>query len=167
MTGARRTAAEFRLEARSYDDPAVVRLVAAVQREYVLRYGGPDRAVVDPGEFAAPGGTFLVGLLDGEAVATGGWRRIDARTVEIKRMYVVPGARGLGLARRMLAALESSAVAAGADSVRLNTGAKQPEAVALYESSGYRPTPGFGHYAEHPGALFYAKQLDRTGPRDG
>lgn len=166
MTGQRRAAAEFRVEVRSYEDPTVVRLVAAVQREYVRRYGGGDQAAVEPGEFAAPRGTFLVGLLDGEAVATGGWRWVDERTVEVKRMYVAPGARRLGLARRLLAALESTAAAAGAECVRLNTGAKQPEAIALYESSGYRPTPGFGYYARHPGALFYAKRLDRTGPQD-
>jgi GNAT superfamily N-acetyltransferase len=103
-----------------------------------------------------------VGRLDGVYVATGGWRRIDYGTddtVEIKRMYVVPGARGRGLSRRMLAELESTAAAAGARRVVLNTGDKQPEAIALYESSGYRSTDGFGHYACTPGAVFYGKVL--------
>jgi GNAT superfamily N-acetyltransferase len=129
----------------------------------VSRYGGPDEATVEPGEFEPPDGLFLLGLLDGEAVATGGWRRIsgpDVRAaVEIKRMFVVPAARGRGLARHILAELEATALAAGADQVVLNTGNQQPEAIALYESSGYSSVDGFGHYACHPGALFYGKSV--------
>jgi GNAT superfamily N-acetyltransferase len=158
-----RSAVEFQVVARSYEDPVVQRLVQAVQAEYVSRYGGPDEAAVQPGEFEPPDGLFLLGLLDGEAVATGGWRRIsggDARAaVEIKRMFVVPTARRRGLARHILAELEAAAVAAGADQVVLNTGNQQPEAIALYESSGYSPVDGFGHYACHPGALFYGKSI--------
>jgi len=59
----------------------------------------------------------------------------------------------------MLAELEASAFAAGARRVVLNTGAAQPEAIALYESSGYLPTAGFGYYARTPGAMFYGKTL--------
>ncbi len=147
------------IEQRSYADADVARLIADVQQEYVRRYGGPDQAAVDPGEFAEPTGRFLVGLLDGGAVATGGWRFIDTGLVEIKRMYVVDGARRRGLARRMLDALEASAAAAGARQVVLNTGLAQPEAIALYESSGYQQVPGFGHYACAPNARFYGKKL--------
>lgn len=154
---------DFRIEPRPYDDPDVVRLVAAVQAEYVERYGGPDAAVVTPGEFDPPDGLFLVGILDGEAVVTGGWRRIDDGTgehiVEIKRMYVGAGARRRGLARMVLAELEATAQAAGAIRIVLNTGDGQPEAVALYESSGYLPTAGYGHYACAPRSLFYGKTL--------
>ncbi len=150
---------DFRIETRSYDDPDVVRLVAAVQAEYVVRYGGPDAAAVAPGEFEAPAGLFLVGILDGEPAVTGGWRRIDDDTVEIKRMYVLNAVRRRGLARLMLAELEATALAAGAHRVELNTGDQQPEAIALYESSGYLPTTGFGHYACAAGAIFYGKTL--------
>ncbi|HEY8826709.1 MAG TPA: GNAT family N-acetyltransferase [Jatrophihabitantaceae bacterium] len=154
---------DFRIESRSYDDPDVVRLVAAVQAEYVARYGGPDAAAVDPAEFAQPDGRFLVGILDDEPAVTGGWRRIDDGVVEIKRMYVLDAARRRGLARLMLAELEASALAAGSRRVMLNTGDQQPEAIGLYESSGYLPVDGFGHYACTPGALFYGKDLDPTG----
>lgn len=147
------------IERRPYADPDVVRLVSEVQAEYVTRYGGIDAAVVDPAEFAPPRGVFLVGLLDGVPSVTGGWREIEPGLVEIKRMYVVPAARRRNLARRMLAELESSAAIAGAVRVVLNTGREQPEAVALYESSGYESVPGFGHYACTPGALFYGKAL--------
>ena len=149
----------FEISVRAYDDPDAVRLIADVQAEYVERYGGPDAAAVDPAEFAPPGGLFLLGLLDGVAVATGGWRRLDATRAEIKRMYVAPGLRRQGLARRMLAELERRAADAGVTEMVLNTGPAQPEAIALYELTGYRPVPGFGHYACHPDALFFGKQL--------
>jgi GNAT superfamily N-acetyltransferase len=153
------SAGELVVEVRPYDDPDVVRLVAEVQAEYVVRYGGPDAAAVDLDEFAPPRGLFLVGLLGGVASVTGGWRLTEPGAAEIKRMYVVPAARGRGLARRMLAELEARAAAAGAARVGLNTGPAQPEAIALYESSGYEPVAPFGHYAATPGALFYGKVL--------
>lgn len=157
---------DFRIEARPYDDPDVLRLVAAVQQEYVVRYGGPDAAAVAPGEFSPPAGLFLVGILNGEPAVTGGWRRIDDGTVEIKRMYVLDAARRRGLARLMLAELEATALAAGAHRVVLNTGSQLPEAIALYESSGYLLTAGFGHYACTPGAIFYGKTLDEDEDED-
>jgi GNAT superfamily N-acetyltransferase len=146
----------------AYTDPVVQHLVAEVQLEYVQRYGGPDDAVVDPVEFVPPHGLFLLGSLgSGEPVATGGWRRLPERagTAEIKRMFVVARARRRGLSRLMLAELERRAIADGLGELVLNTGTEQPEAVALYESSGYVPVPGFGHYAEADRALFYGKRL--------
>ena len=153
---------QFAIEQRPYDDADVVRMVAAVQQEYVTLYGGPDRAAVDTGEFAPPKGRFFLGLLDGVPVATGGWRFVSDHLVEIKRMYVIESARRRGLARRILDELEASAAAEGAQQVILNTGDRQPEAIALYQSSGYAPIPGFGHYACAPGAAFYGKTLSRT-----
>jgi GNAT superfamily N-acetyltransferase len=153
---------EFTTEIRPYDDVDVVRMVAEVQAEYVIRYGTQDAATVDPDEFAPPRGLFLVGLLDGVAVATGGWRRCSGSDAEIKRMYVAAPARRRGLARRLLSELERTAVQAGISRLVLNTGTEQPEAVALYERTGYLPVPGFGYYADHPAALFYGKSLEVT-----
>jgi GNAT superfamily N-acetyltransferase len=142
------------------------RLVAEVQAEYVVRYGGADNTPVDAEEFEPPRGAFYVGYRDGEPVATGAWRRRDdvealgsMHCAEIKRMYVVPRARGIGAARRMLAHLEETAAAAGAQVVVLETGTAQPEAMALYESSGYTPIAGFGHYAWSPQNRCHAKRL--------
>lgn len=149
----------FTIEPRPYGDPDVTRLVTEVQAEYVRLYGGPDAAEVDPDDFAPPAGLFLVGLLDGVPVAMGGWRRLDEKRAEIKRMYVAASARRQGLARRLLAEVERTAAAAGVPELVLNTGPEQPEAVALYEQSGYLPVPGFGHYACQPGALFFGKAL--------
>jgi GNAT superfamily N-acetyltransferase len=78
---------------------------------------------------------------------------------EIKRMYVAPEARGRGVARALLAALEQAARDRGYDVLRLETGLSQPEASALYTSSGYAPTEPFGYYARFPNARFYARLL--------
>lgn len=153
----------FEIETRRYDDPEVGPLIEAVQEEYVRLYGGRDSDVIDPRLFAPPLGLFLLGRLDGVAVATGGYRLISVgqhnRSAEIKRMYVAQRARGRGLARRMLAELERSAAAAGATRMVLNTGYLQREAIALYESSGYVAIEAFGHYAAYETALFFGKSL--------
>lgn len=157
----------LRLRQHGYDDPVVRELVAAVQAEYVRRYGGQDATPVDAGEFAPPRGHFVVAWWRAAAVGCGGWRRHEesvagfpaATVAEVKRMYVDPGARRLGVARIVLTELEESAARAGYRYILLNTGDKQPEAVQLYRSSGYRPVPGFGIYRETPGALFFGKPL--------
>ena len=153
---------QFEIQPRSYADPDVARMIAEVQAEYVRRYGGPDGAAVEQDEFDPPAGLFLVGLLDGVPVATGGWRTLADGSAEIKRMYVARAARRRGLARRMLAELERTAATAGVERVVLNTGPAQPEAVALYEQAGYLPVPAFGHYACHEKALFFGKSLTVT-----
>ena len=147
------------LREEPYDGPVAGRLIDAVQQEYVVRYGAPDTTPVDPTEFAPPDGRFVVGYLDTDAVAMGGVRRIDSDTVEIKRMYVVPEQRGRGLSRVVLAHLESLARELGAIRVLLETGQKQPEAMRLYETSGYERVEGFGHYRCEPDSVSYGKSL--------
>ncbi|WP_241828073.1 GNAT family N-acetyltransferase [Actinopolymorpha singaporensis] len=78
---------------------------------------------------------------------------------EVKRMYVAPEARGRGLARRMLAALERDAAAAGKTRMVLETGLGQPEAITLYLSAGYAPIPSFGLHRDSPGNRCYARSL--------
>lgn len=156
----------------AYDHPDVSALVARVQQEYVERYGSPDEAPVDPAMFAPPQGRFLLAYVDGVPVGTGAWRRSEVRALdgslvaEIKRMYVVPEQRGRGLARRILAELEDTAAAAGHDVLVLETGLMQPEAIALYESSGYVRIEGFGHYRHSELNRCFAKRL-RTRPGSG
>jgi GNAT superfamily N-acetyltransferase len=81
-------------------------------------------------------------------------------TAEIKRMYVAAHARRRGLARLVLAHLEATARAAGAEAMVLETGLAQPEAIALYESSGYTPIAGFGFYKDAELARCFARRLD-------
>lgn len=151
--------AELVVREEAYDSPAAQQLVDAVQMEYVARYGGPDTTPVDPAEFAPPNGRFFVAFLGNEAVASGGFRRIDVDVVEIKRMYVVPAQRRKGLSRRLLTHLEDAARRDGARRVLLETGHAQPEAIALYRSSGYDQVDGFGHYACQPGSFAFGKNL--------
>ncbi|GAB7003158.1 GNAT family N-acetyltransferase [Nocardioides sp. AN3] len=149
----------------AYDDPVVGALVARVQEFYVERYGTPDDDPTDPAHFEPPAGAFYVGYLDDAPVAMGAWRVVGeerlgtSSTAEIKRMYVVPEAQRRGLARRMLAHLESTAAQAGVEALILSTGAAQQEAIALYEASGYEPIEGFGHYAGSELNRCYGKRL--------
>jgi GNAT superfamily N-acetyltransferase len=149
-----------------YDHPVSQHLIERVQQEYVQRYGGPDEAVVDPAEFLPPAGLFLVGEVDGVPAGCGAWREIEPGVAEIKRVYVEPGFRRRGLAQQVVALLERSAAAAGHRTLVLNSGDRQPEALALYADAGYRPVAGYGIYACAPGAVFLGKELARDGTED-
>ncbi|MFG2633428.1 GNAT family N-acetyltransferase [Streptomyces sp. NPDC048362] len=151
-----------------FDHPDAVKLNDEVQAEYHLRYGdGGDATVLDPADFDAPRGVYLIAYDDlGRPVATGGWRAQDRNDegnedgdAELKRMYVIERMRGLGLARRMLAALEEDARMAGRVRMVLETGTKQPEAIALYTSSGYEACAKFGYYRHHEESRCFAKRL--------
>ena len=151
----------FTIEPRPYGHPDVTRLVADLQASYVQIYGTPDETPVEDGEFDPPRGLFLVGRLDDEPVAIGGWREVEGAvpTAEIKRMYVVERARRQGLSRLMLAELEATIADAGYERIVLMTGQPQGVAIALYESSGYGPADAYGRYADAPDARFFAKLL--------
>jgi GNAT superfamily N-acetyltransferase len=156
----------LRIALRAYDHPDVARLTQTLQAYYVKIYGGPDTTPMNPSEFAAPHGAFFVGYAATEPVTMGGWRLVAApvgiearRPAEIKRMFVVESARGRGYARLLLAHLEDTARAAGADMTVLETGRKQPDAIGLYTSSGYGDVAHFGHYAQAPDARHLGKRL--------
>lgn len=161
----------MRIEVSRYDHPDAIELIEQVQDVYVHRYGGPDTTRLSAEDFVLPTGVFLIGYLDGRAVAIGGWRAQESGTpgfadgdAEIKRMYVVPEMRGSGLARRLLAELEETAIRVDRTRMVLETGLQQPEAIALYESSGYHPVPKFGVYRCEPDSRCFGKDLD-TGAR--
>ncbi|MYW69240.1 GNAT family N-acetyltransferase [Streptomyces sp. SID8379] len=152
----------------SFGHPDAIALNDRVQLEYAERYGDEgDVTPLDPTMFDAPRGLYLIAYdAAGTPLATGGWRTQDKNAeeyadgdAELKRMYVTPEARGLGLARRILAALEEDARAAGRVRMVLETGTKQPEAIALYLSSGYEPCAKFGHYRFEDLSRCYAKAL--------
>ncbi|MCX2953489.1 GNAT family N-acetyltransferase [Lentzea sp. NEAU-D7] len=146
---------------RAYDHPDSVKMIADLQQVYVERYGDVDVTPVDPAQFAAPLGYFVIGYLDDVPVACGGWRVNDELegAAEIKRMYVVDSARGKGLSRLVLANLEATAREAGLRRMVLETGLRQPEAIALYTSSGYERIDNFGVYRDHPESRCFGKPL--------
>lgn len=146
-----------------------MKLIDEVQQEYVLRYGAPDETPVDPAEFAPPEGLFLVGYTGGVPVACGGWRAHDGPApeflpgdAEMKRLYVSADARGRGLARAVLARLEATSREAGRRRMVLETGTRQPEALALYRSTGYGDIPKFGVYRCEPLSVCLGKTLVRA-----
>ncbi|MEU0452323.1 GNAT family N-acetyltransferase [Streptomyces sp. NPDC006129] len=152
----------------SFDHPDAVKLNDEVQAEYAARYGDDgDATEMAAADFEPPNGIYLIAYDEhGAPVASGGWRAQDANDegnqdgdAELKRMYVIEQMRGRGLARRILAALEEDARVAGRVRMVLETGTKQPEAIALYTSSGYEPCAKFGYYRHYESSRCFAKQL--------
>ena len=139
-------------------DPAAVAIARAMVGEvgalYAFRFD-PAGPTAHPDEMSAPGGGFVLLCDGGRAVAGGGVKRFGDGVAEIKRMYVVPEARGRGLARMLLLALEELARDLGYGVVRLDTGAKQPAAQALYESAGYA---AIADYNGNPYASYWGEK---------
>jgi len=118
---------------------------------------GPTR---EPSMFVEPHGVFLVLRDDDEqAVGCGGITRFDDMRGEVKRMYVVPEARGRGLGRRLLEELEAEARRLGYESVVLETGDRQRAAVGLYEATGYARIPCYPPYDSRELSICYEKRL--------
>jgi GNAT superfamily N-acetyltransferase len=136
-------------------------LVEAMRAEMAVVYDGLDiddsqMPKAGPLELGPPGGTFLVGFdADGLAVCCGGVKRLDDGACEIKRMYVIPEARGRGVGRELLAALEDAARALGYGVARLDTGPRQPSAERMYREAGYRPVANFN---ANPVASFFGEK---------
>ncbi len=147
------------IRAVTLNDREVEPLLAGLTQEYDARYGENiemTRARVE--EFDPPAGLFLA-LMDGSTTAAGGgFRRHDATTCEVKRMWTSPHYRRRGLATRVLRALEEAARDVGYARVILETGPMQPEAEALYAERGYRRIGVYGHYPE---ARAFSLELSR------
>jgi DNA-binding MarR family transcriptional regulator/GNAT superfamily N-acetyltransferase len=139
--------------------------------QYFLELDRRFPAGFDPGaslpaedhEMMPPNGAFLVASIDGEAVACGAVKSLGPRVGSLKRMWVADGARGLGIGRRMLEALEDEALSLGVATLRLETNRTLEEAVRLYRSAGYRDVAPFNSdpYAHH----WFEKRLVRTTSR--
>ena len=140
-------------------EPPASELIEAMIQDLVPLYGRidrPDAPRAAPEDFRPPAGAFLVGYADdGTPVCGGGVKRLEDGVAEIKRMFVVHEARGRGIARELLVALEDAARALGYTRVRLDTGPKQPHAEALYRSAGYAEIPD---YNGNPMASFFAEK---------
>jgi ribosomal protein S18 acetylase RimI-like enzyme len=159
---------ELRFVAVGQDDPLAQPLLAELAVEYATRYGGTEQGVMrwlrsHPAEqFAAPTGGLLIGLLDGYPVTGGGFCRYDDTTAELKRIWTDSRYRRRGLARALLAELEAAIAGRGYRRVYLMTGDRQPEAEALYLSTGYmrlaEPLPSQGEV--YP--IAFSKVLDRA-----
>lgn len=151
----------------SPSDPLASPLVTELSREYNERYGLndgiPSSAELSryPAEVFEPaaGGAFLLLLEQGEAVAGGAFMRVDEATVEVKRVWTDSRHRRRGLARLVMAELEAEAARRGVTTIELTTGARQPEAVALYLALGYTPLFELAADYELIGYLHFRKRL--------
>ena len=141
--------------------PVAGRLIAALNAELTGRYPeeGACHFRLDPEEVAEGKGAFLVASADGVAVGCGAVRRISETEAEIKRMYVSPSVRGKGVGRALLSALEEEARRLGTKRLLLETGVRQPEALALYRKSGFAEIAPFGDYASTPLSVCMGKNL--------
>jgi GNAT superfamily N-acetyltransferase len=142
-----------------FDAPESVLLIEELQADLADRYGSPDETPVHPAEFTPPDGVFVVGWESCALVGCAGARVSESGIAELKRMYVREAVRRRGIARLLLARVEDEARALGATTLRLETGLRQPEAIALYTSAGYVATEPFGYYACHPDSRHFAKVL--------
>jgi putative acetyltransferase len=132
--------------------PDAVRLIAALNAELTATFPEPGAThfSLSGAQVEAGDGAFVVAYLDGAAVGCGAVRRLDEATAELKRMYVQPAARGLGIGRALVAALEREAHRIGVTQVVLETGTRLAPAIRLYESMGYSRIPLFGEYRASP-----------------
>ncbi|WUJ73854.1 GNAT family N-acetyltransferase [Kribbella soli] len=142
------------LQAMPATDPAIRALATAQQAELAAMYGEDQPLVA-----LHPDITFTLLTLDGTPVGCVGLQPVGPALGEIKRMYVAPTARGWGLSRILLDAVESQARSAGFTRLRLETGTKQAEAIALYTNHGYRPTPPYPPFEHEPASLCFAKDI--------
>jgi len=143
------------------DSPVAAALIAALNTELTSRYPeeGACHFRLDLDDVGPGRGAYLVAWVGGEPLGCGAMRRLDSNDAEIKRMYVAARARGQGLGRALLAALEDEARRLGVRRLLLETGRRQPEAIALYRSSGFAEVAPYGEYVGSPMSVCMAKEL--------
>jgi len=144
--------------------PEVHALVVALDDYLHGLYPPENKYLLDIAALCVPEVTFFVARLGGMALGCGALRVLDARSGELKRMYVAPEARGLGMGRAILEVIEWRARALGLVELKLETGPAQPEALGLYRAAGFLPCTAFADYRPDPLNLFMAKPL-ATGTR--
>ena len=102
---------------------------------------------------------YLIARVGGQPVGCTALQEMDEATAEVRRVYVVASVRRRGIARLLLASLERKAAELGYRTLRLGTGIRQPEAIALYESYGFRRIPSFGVHIGDPVNICFEKQV--------
>jgi GNAT superfamily N-acetyltransferase len=151
------------------NDPLASPLLDELTVEYSTRYGASDEEEYNdlraypPEEFDPPGGVLIVAVSNGVPVAGGAFRRYDASTAELKRMWTASGHRRRGYGQLVVAELERIALQRGYTRVYLTTGWRQPEAVALYLSMGYTPLFDPSLPADDIGVHPFEKHLVQSG----
>ena len=154
-------ASEIRIKREDVTSPTAADLITALNAELKKQYPeeGATHFRLDPEEIVEGRGGFFIAYADAKPVGCGAIRKLNADTAEIKRMFVVPEARGKGLSKQILSALEQEGRRLGVRRIVLETGDRQIEAVALYERAGFTRIPLFGEYLNSPLSVCMAKDI--------
>jgi putative acetyltransferase len=134
-------------------------LIEELDRLHAALYPPENNYLDSIDELQKPNCHFLAAYLDEQIVGCGALKIVDGAYGELKRMYVAAAHRQCGIGQRLLEALEMHSAASGAMLVRLETGVRQPEALALYRRNGYKETGAFGEYSDSALNVFMEKQL--------
>jgi len=157
------TPKDSRVEIRREDllSPISQQLILALNTELEDRYpeDGANFFRLDAEEVSEGRGGFFVANIGDKAVGCGAVRRLEPGLVEIKRMYVDPAVRGRRVGRRILDASEAESRQLGARRIVLETGPRQPEAIALYAHAGFSEIPLYGEYIGSLFSVCMAKDL--------
>jgi putative acetyltransferase len=152
---------DLKLQPERLDSDVVRALISALNGELSRLYPEPGATHfrLDPEEIAPGRGVFLVAYMDERSIGCGAIRLVDEGIAEVKRMYVVPEERGRGIGKLVLAELEREARSLGARRLVLETGTRQPEALAMYRSAGFAVVDPFGEYIGSPLSVCMSKML--------
>jgi putative acetyltransferase len=151
---------EIRIEREDPRADDVVALIVELDRYLTGLYPAESNHLLALDALAASNVAFFVARRRGRPEACGALVREAPDWGEVKRIYVRPAARGLGLGRAILDEIESAARAMGLSRLRLETGSRQPEALGLFERSGYGRCAPFGAYPlGDPWSIFMEKAL--------
>ncbi|OOG50943.1 GNAT family N-acetyltransferase [Rhodanobacter sp. C01] len=132
---------------------------AAVEARKLYPESSSPNAPWPTNEPTPPRGIYLLAQISGRPVACGALRPLSDNVAEIRRVFVTRAARGNGLALAVLRALESHAVRLGYDAIWLETGNRQPQAIALYEKYGFKRIPAFGEHINDPTSICLGKTV--------
>jgi GNAT superfamily N-acetyltransferase len=146
------------LQRTDSNNPDFKALAALMDEDLRQRYG-PAQSVYEGYNDVGDITTIIIAYIGPDAVGCGCFRKFNDNTVEIKRMFVKPAYRGQGVAARILADLEAWAEERGYSHSILETGKKQPEAIHLYEKSGYAITINYGPYTGLDNSVCMRKKL--------
>ena len=152
-------ATEAVILAERADSADAAALIGELEIHLASRYPAESRHGYSIEKLLREGVAFFVARIEGEAAGCGGVQIYGAEYAELKRMYVRPPFRGLGLGRHVLDRLAAHAREQGVVLLRLETGIYQAEAIGLYEAFGFSRRPPFGPYREDPLSLYYEKSL--------
>jgi GNAT superfamily N-acetyltransferase len=147
------------VEVHRADSPEGLLLIQRLSAELGGLYGDDGAGAFKAADTQAHGAAFVIAWLGGRPVGCGALRPLEIGVGEVKRMFVEPDVRRRGVARRILAKLEALARELGYPAVRLETGTRQPEAIGLYESAGYRRVACYGQYVDNPLSICFEKRL--------